>query len=146
MPGVRADIIQVHPYRVLDGIVEHLILRRAEDDDLLPGHWQVVTGGTRHDETAVDAAARELAEETGLVAHEWLSTGRVATFYFAPFDAVVLSPVFACRIDAGVEPVLSDEHVEYRWLRADEASTLLPFASHREGVEAVEDLVRRGSG
>lgn len=142
MAGIRADIIQVHPYRLRDGVLEHLVLRRSDDDELLPGAWQVVTGGTHSGETALEAAVRELEEETGLAALSWQVTGHVATFYFAPYDAVILSPVIACEIDGVLEPAMSIEHVEYRWLTADEAIALLTLASQREGVAAVEGLAR----
>jgi dihydroneopterin triphosphate diphosphatase len=143
MAGIRADIVQVHPYRVRDGRVEHLALRRSDDDELCPGAWQVITGGTHSGETAADAAVRELVEETSLEALRWQITGRVSTFYFAPFDAVVLSPIIGCEVDAAAEPTISDEHSEYRWLSAPDALALLAFASHREGVEVIEWLVAR---
>jgi dihydroneopterin triphosphate diphosphatase len=145
MPSIRADIIQVHPFRVRDGRLEHLVLRRSDHDELLPGAWQVVTGGVHSGETAAEAAVREVMEETGLAPLRWSITGRVASFYFAPYDAVVLSPVIACEIDPIAEPLLSIEHVEHRWLVAADARTLLAFPSQRDGVDIVEELVRGSS-
>jgi dATP pyrophosphohydrolase len=144
MPDVRADIVQVHPYRVLDGRIEHLLLRRSDADELCPGIWQVITGSAHAGESVVETAARELLEETALEALQWRVTGQIASFYFAPFDAVVLSPIVACEVSARSEPVISDEHSEYRWLPATEAVVLLEFASQREGVAVVEEMRRWG--
>lgn len=101
-----------------------------------------MTGEVHSGETSAEAAVREVAEETGLEAVLWMLTGHVATFYFEPFDAVVLSPVIACEIGATDEPTLSHEHSEYRWLGPVEARGLLGFASHREGIEIIEEIVR----
>ncbi|MBC8144266.1 MAG: NUDIX domain-containing protein [bacterium] len=141
MPDVRADIIQVHPFRIRNGVVEHLILLRSNDDELCPGAWQVVTGGIEPNETAPEAALRELAEETGLVPVRWFITGRVATFYFQPFDCVMMSPIVACEIPCDVDPGLSLEHSAFRWCTAADAMAALSFASQRDGVGIVEEHV-----
>ena len=142
MASVRADIIQLHPFRVRDGNVEHLVIRRSEADDLCPAIWQVVTGGTHDGETVATAAERELDEETSLSALQWIITDRVATFYFEPFDSVILSPIVACQVSRDASPVLSDEHSEHRWCNREDAMTILEFASHREGVEILEAILR----
>jgi 8-oxo-dGTP pyrophosphatase MutT (NUDIX family) len=142
MPDIRADIVQVHPYRVRNGLVEHLVLRRADDDELCPGVWQVITGGALPGESAAQAAERELAEETAIEALRWDITGRVATFYFAPFDAVLVSPIIACELASDAEPAMLPEHSEHRWIDGDGARELLTFASQREGVAVVEEILR----
>ena len=114
-----------------------------DDDPLCPGAWQVITGTTELGESIRAAATRELAEETGLVAEQWIVTGRVATFYFEPFNAIVHSPVLLCEIAIGDEPVLSTEHSEHRWCPTAEAIDLLEFATHREGVALVVDITAK---
>ena len=39
--------------------------------------WEIPEGGCAPEETILEAAARELREETGLIAHKWTSLGRI---------------------------------------------------------------------
>lgn len=43
-----------------------LITRRREDKEWAPGHWEVPGGGVRAGESSLDAAIREVKEETGI--------------------------------------------------------------------------------
>ncbi len=140
MPEIVSNLIQVHPFRVRGGVVEHLLLRRSPDEDIYPGIWQVITGGIDPGETSLDAARRELLEETGLLAERWVPLPTVAAFYFAPADQVILSPVFACQLQESALPVLSSEHAEYRWMTLGEASERLEFPTHRDGAAEVTRL------
>ena len=123
-----------------NGCTEHLILRRSESDPLCPGAWQVITGGMRSGESAADAAARELKEETGLTALRWIATGRTATFFFEPFDATVHSPILLCEISDDADLRLSLEHIAHRWCTASQAIGALTFETHRDGVALVADI------
>jgi 8-oxo-dGTP pyrophosphatase MutT (NUDIX family) len=141
MPGFVTDLVQVHPYRRRGGMLEHLLLRRSEDEELAPGIWQVITGGIGPGESSEEGALRELREETGLEAVSCRAMPEPAIFYFAQRDQIVLSPVFACELSADAEIVLSAEHVEHLWLPVDEACALLVHPSQRDGARAVEALL-----
>ena len=58
------------------------------------------------------AAARELEEETGLRAP--VQDLELGQGYDTP-EGRVLVGIFAAEAPAGWEPVLDEEHVEYRW-------------------------------
>ena len=60
-PALTVDIVLLH--RVANGI-EVLLIKRARDP--FNGHWAFPGGFVDMDESLEDAAARELAEETGL--------------------------------------------------------------------------------
>jgi putative (di)nucleoside polyphosphate hydrolase len=113
----RAGVVMVvrHPDRD-----ELLAFERAD----LPGEWQLPQGGIDNDEEPLDAAWRELAEETGLgpeqvelvgehprwVAYEWPADlrgkrrGQVQRWFF-----------FAAR-DAKVQPKVDDREFQaWRW-------------------------------
>ena len=138
MPELVANMIQAHPYRVRDGAVEHLLLRRSEHETYGAGLWQVVTGGIEPGERSADATRRELAEETGLAALRIFALPGVATFYFEPTDQVITSPMFGCQLAADAVPTLSAEHADYRWLAAHDALALLRYPTHHQGVRELE--------
>jgi 8-oxo-dGTP pyrophosphatase MutT (NUDIX family) len=110
------------PHEALIGVVrdgEILVLYRTD------GFWHLVAGGLETGETAADAAARELWEETGLVAEP-----RPQCWSFTYDDIRV--DVFAVDAAPGWEPTLNEEHTEYRWARLDEALALLHYPEPRE--------------
>jgi 8-oxo-dGTP pyrophosphatase MutT (NUDIX family) len=85
---------------------EFLVLLRCEVDG---GYWHVVAGGVDADETYAQAAARELREEIGLVAE--------------PVD-----------VPNGCEPMLNDEHADYRWCIPADAAAILHWPETKELV------------
>ena len=49
--------------------------------------------------------------------------------------------MFRTEAPAGWEPVLNDEHVEFRWLPAADAVALLAFPEPRDAVRYVAELL-----
>jgi 8-oxo-dGTP pyrophosphatase MutT (NUDIX family) len=122
---------------------EWLVLHRTRTFE---AYWHVVAGAVEPGETAAEAAARELAEETGLEAAV-LDLGRTFEYPLAEESEAVRSrfaaDVTAVRVDAflaeappGWEPRLNDEHDEYRWCSPDEAEALLFWPEPRELLRA----------
>jgi len=124
-----------------DGEAEFLLLRRAKDEELYPGMWQMITGRIEADETAVECARREIREETGIECPTLVVVPYIASFYFAPDDSIHHVPVFAAEV-AGDAPVhLSDEHDEHAWLSFDAAWERLVFPGHREGLRILREYL-----
>ena len=114
-----------------DGVLEYALLKRADE-----GWWQGVSGGGEAGESPLQAARREVAEETGIpTTAEFIALDSVE-----PIPAPVFrdSPAwgehmyvipqygFGCRApDSTI--VLSREHDEFRWLPYDEAHELLRY-------------------
>ena len=113
---------------------EFLVLLRAADRG---GYWHLPAGGVEAGESEAEAAARELAEETGLRApvHDLgLDLG-----YDKPRGRVRVG-TFAAEAPPGWEPVLDEEHVEHRWLSEREALDLLRYPEPRVALERVARL------
>lgn len=142
MTQLRTDIVQVHPFRVVEGRVECLLLHRSLSEPDYPGIWQVITGTVESGETAAEAALREVIEETGLRPLRLIPFEEPLSYYLADRDQIVLSPTFACELDASGTLVLCDEHDTFEWLEPGRAVERLAFRSHRRGTRMLEEVVR----
>jgi 8-oxo-dGTP pyrophosphatase MutT (NUDIX family) len=106
---------------------EFLVLLRSERQG---GYWHGVAGGIEDGESPPEAAARELAEETGLEATP-ADLGRTYVY-----DAVTVH-CFAVDAPAGWEPQLDWEHDEHRWCTVAAAEELLHWPEPREVLREV---------
>ncbi len=144
MTDVKCKIVEVCVFTAKTGAPGYLLLKRAENEDIYPGIWQLITGGIHDNEKAYEAAVRELREETGLVPERLYTVPHVSIFYDAGYDAVNLSPVFAAEIDRRAGPALSDEHAVWRWCSYEEAHELLVWPAQKEGLTIVHRYITEG--
>ncbi len=107
-----------------------LLARRAAG--YLEGVWSYIAGHVQEGETGVQAARRELREETGLAPEALYATGFCERFYAAYADLVEIVPAFVARVADDAAVRLNAEHSAYRWVDLDEAARTLPFGSQRD--------------
>jgi 8-oxo-dGTP pyrophosphatase MutT (NUDIX family) len=110
---------------------EFLVLLRSPERG---GYWHLAAGGVEDGETAADAAARELLEETGLPASVLpldLELG-----YETSSGRMRVDP-FVAEAPPDWEPVLDEEHVDYRWCSFADALALLAYEEPRLAVRHV---------
>jgi 8-oxo-dGTP pyrophosphatase MutT (NUDIX family) len=92
------------------------------------GYWHTIAGAVEPGEAFHVAALRELHEETGLQAGELQPLGEFAyvreSWEEEPGLRVHVE-AFLVDVEPRWEPKLNEEHVEYRWLRREEAAELL---------------------
>ena len=114
---------------------EFLVLLRAPDRG---GYWHLPAGGVEEGESEAVAAARELEEETGLRAP--VRDLELGQGYDTP-EGRVLVGIFAAEAPAVWEPVLDEEHVEYRWCSEPDALALLHYPEPRVALERAARLL-----
>jgi 8-oxo-dGTP pyrophosphatase MutT (NUDIX family) len=117
---------------------EFLVVHRAPRGG---AYWHGIAGGLETGETYAEAAARELEEETGLAAQP---VEVAAPFVYPITDAEpkyralfpdadeIVVGCFLVDVPAGWEPVLNDEHDDYRWCSRDDAVELLYWPEPKE--------------
>ncbi len=145
MPQIVSRIVDVYPFRRTGSGPEFLLLHRAPGR-VLGDTWQAVHGKIEPGETAVQAALRELREETSLAPLAFWQIDAINAFYVARSDEIMLCPCFAAEVGSSSAVVLSDEHVAHRWLPAAEAVAALMWPGQRRAVrEIVEEIITPGT-
>ncbi len=118
-----------------------------------PEFWQSVTGSLEWDESnPLDAAARELAEETGLTDVSRLRETGIRNQYeifpewryrYASGTTHNIEHVFFLGLDTKVAINLNQsEHSEYCWLTIDDALARVSSSTNRDAIE----LLKQGKG
>jgi 8-oxo-dGTP pyrophosphatase MutT (NUDIX family) len=129
--------VEVYVFRRRRGRVEFLALRRSADRVKLPGVWQPVTGKIDRGETVIQAAAREVLEETGLVPRRWWTLETCGVFYEPKDDGVRVLPLFAAEAGPSDRVRLSEEHQAQRFVSAAQARRLYLWEAQRRAIDAV---------
>lgn len=137
MSPFRPDLVDVWVFRdAPNGGIEILLMRRAAGR-ILAGLWQGVSGSLEAGERIFAGALRELREETGIANATILARydlDQVNQFHEPSVDGIVSAAVFAVRVGPGVEPVLSHEHDEARWVGPAQALELVVWPAYRVSI------------
>ncbi len=140
MTDVRVCFVDTYVLRAAAAsALEVLVLRRASAGRC-PRSWETVHGTIEPGETPVQAAHRELAEETGLRALRLYNVSRVEAFYQHAADQVALIPVFAAFVDPDAAPRLSPEHDRAEWLAPAQAAERFSWPRERRAIADVVAL------
>jgi dATP pyrophosphohydrolase len=118
-----------------------LLLERASH----PGYWQSVTGSREASESLIATAAREVEEETGIIApdsafKDWQQTNTFEIFIewrhrYAPGVTHNTEHVFSLEVPAGqAVRIAPDEHLNYCWLPLHEAAEKCFSWSNRDAI------------
>ena len=138
--GNFKEIPEGRYHLVSDILVQHtdgsyLLVKRREDKDVYPGFWEASAGGSAQTgETPIEAAKRELFEETGIMADNF---ELIAKAFRDASHSIVYSffTVVDCTKDSVV--IQKEEAVEYKWV---DAKGLIEYA---ESDLAIKTSVER---
>lgn len=136
------------PYRFIKGELCFCVFRRADFDV-----WQFIADGGENNEKPIQAALREIKEETGVTAEKLTALQSIA---FVPAEVVAKNlrahwdknifviPEYSFAFECNADPTLSREHSEYKWLPYNDARKLLKWDSNKVAMH--EAMCRLNSG
>ena len=139
MANIKVRVVDCYVYRQTDKGLMFLILKRNKKK-LYEHLWQGVAGKIEKDEEAWQTAIRELKEETGLDPVKMFVADHVSQFYEKHGDRVNLVPVFGIEVDSK-NVILSDEHIEYKWVDFKEAFDTLVWNGQKKGIQTIYNMV-----
>lgn len=125
------------PYRKED-IYRFCVFHRADIDQ-----YQFVSGGGEDGEKPLDAAVREIWEETGVAA---ASVVPLTSMAYIPANVIsekhrrhwsedtFVIPEYAFAFECDSDIRISDEHAGFKWLGYDKAMSLLTWDSNRTAL------------
>jgi len=143
----KPEQIHVYLYRKnADGEFEFAIFQRSDN----PEWWQGISGGVENGETVEQAAIREIFEESGA---QSANIYLLDTTSYLPSDIfsarwgrdVVVVPMFFFAMPFDGEIVLSDEHMEVRWLAYKKAEALVYFHDQKVALWELNERLKRGN-
>ena len=123
---------------ILDGD-RAFVQRRSLEQPLFPGCWDIAGGHVEDGETVVDALRREIREETGWELRRVLRKVTEMCWEAGGRRRLELDYMVEVDGDLGHPQLDPYEHVEWRWITANDLPTLL---EHRDPADkAVHDIV-----
>jgi 8-oxo-dGTP diphosphatase len=139
--GVRR--IEVHVGCICLDRDRVLVLKRSDSRKLYPGLWECGGGQVKPGEGFPDAVKRQLREEAGILVD---SIKPVGTYVIDLPDGEKIPGVyFACRFagyEEGVQPRLSHEHTEWKWIPAKDLTDLDLIPGVRESILKSPELLK----
>ncbi|OGL48238.1 MAG: hypothetical protein A2161_07665 [Candidatus Schekmanbacteria bacterium RBG_13_48_7] len=113
--------------------MEVLLLRRTKKSGWGKVFWQPITGTININESPVEAAVRELAEESGITSWKhWIDMKQ--PFYFPTRGLGTLhKTLYAVEVEKQDIVVDPHEHDAFQWVPLDKVSELLYWNSNIKG-------------
>ena len=139
MSKIKVRVVDCYVFNLVDNVPEYLILKRNKNK-IYEHLWQCVAGKIEKDEKAWQTAIRELKEETGLDPSNIFIADHVSRFYETKGDRVNLIPVFGIEVNSK-DVILSDEHVDFKWVHYADARNTLVWNGQKKGLEVINDMI-----
>lgn len=137
------------PYKINNGTLKSCVMRRSDAD-----WWQFIAGGGEDTETPLQAAKREISEESGVTVKDILQLTFMA---YVPANCIAehhrkswpaelyVIPEYCFAFECNGDIVLSHEHIEFVWLPYDEACNKLHWDSNRTALYELKCRLKNGT-
>lgn len=111
---VQSTGIAVVLLKKINAVYHVLLIKRSSSK--LHNVWCYIGGGIEAEETAVEAAYREIKEETGITDVALYSSNQFDQIFSPHDNYIYIAPVFVGFVHELQTVHLNDEHSEYQWL------------------------------
>ncbi len=136
--------ILIYCYKIINDQQMWLLLKRSPSRG---SFWQGITGAIEPGEKLLQAALREMMEETALKPLNILQTELKYTITVRPewaskynYDPAVkqlIEYVFVAQLADNATPILSEEHTEYCWKKACDAIPMFKWPKNAEALDII---------
>lgn len=132
---LQANKVWVIVYRRHTAGFELLALKPHQEDGLHYDYY-VITGGIEENESAIDAAKREIIEEIGITPLRINELNEVITYVDRNTATNYVEECFAAEISDS-KLVLNEEHVGYAWMSLHEFKSSIWWEGEHKKLEKI---------
>ena len=111
------------------------------------GHWDFPKGNIETNETELEAATRELQEETGIETIRVIPNFRyVLDYKYTRRNVLISKQVTLFLASTGVRKVkISHEHIGYSWVKKSDATTQLTYKNAKSVLKQAINFLEKPS-
>jgi bis(5'-nucleosidyl)-tetraphosphatase len=108
------------------------------------GHWDFPKGNIEINETEMQAATRELREETGITKFRLIPNFRYTLGYkYARKSSLISKQVILFLASTKVNKVkISDEHIGFKWINIHTSSNQLTYSNAKNALQCAINFLR----
>lgn len=111
------------------------------------GHWDFPKGNIETNETELEAATRELQEETSIESFRVIPNFRyVLDYKYTRKSMLISKQVTLFLASTGVRKVkISHEHMDYNWVKKSDATTQLTYKNAKNALRQAINFLEKPS-
>ncbi len=134
---------QVHVSACYLEIDQKILLLQTGKQKLEPGKWGVPAGKVEAHEAPLDAAKRELFEETGIELETSTDLKHLTSLYIRKPDVDYVYHLFGVKLEQVPEVFLSDEHQGYHWASFQDLEVMPLMTAAKESLAVYRACLKK---